>query len=235
MRRQAGGGIAGCGRGGWTHGLPRSRNPPSPDSRRIFAAVVSRDDGRSRPRPSARTPAGRSPVRSAASTSGSTAGRSRTPPSPRTSPSSTTRAGRRRAPAVAAACFRARLAGEPSPARGTDGPGPRRLPADCRRSRPPPGRRRSRRRTWPPSSPPTRAGAAAASSSTSSPSIAAAPPPRRVRNEVSARRHLPRASGTASTSLPPLSRIPRWSRPGTSNLRGRTLWQRPRSCCGRTP
>ena len=30
--------------------------------------------------------------------------------------------------AVAAACFRARLAGEPSPARGTDGPDPRRLP-----------------------------------------------------------------------------------------------------------
>ena len=39
------------------------------------------------------------------------------------------------ATAVAAACFRTRRPGRPSPAGGTDGPGPRRLPADGRQSR----------------------------------------------------------------------------------------------------
>ena len=119
---------------GWwrTHGLPRSRNPPSPDSRRIFATVVSRDDGRSRPRPSARTPAGRSPGRSAASTSGSTAGRSRTPPSPRTSPSSTTRAGRRRSPRRR---WPRRASGPASPAsRAPPGERTARVLAGCRRT-----------------------------------------------------------------------------------------------------
>ena len=55
-------------------------------------------------------------------------------------------------PRVAAACFRASLAGEPSPDRGTDGPGPRRLPADRRRFVAAAKRGRSGRRTAPPSS-----------------------------------------------------------------------------------
>ena len=103
---------------------------------------------------------------SAASTPSSTAGGLRTRPWPPNSPSSTTkgRAPASAAMAVAAACCRAGLAGEPSPAGGTDGPGPRRLPAD-RRPRPGaavrgrgPGRRPRHLAavlaTWPPSSPP---------------------------------------------------------------------------------
>ena len=84
-----------------------------------------------------RTPAGPTPARSTGSTLGSPAARSTTQPSPSTSPSSTTRGARRRAPrwlAVAAAGFRARLAGQPPrPARG---PPPRAAAARCRRLAP---------------------------------------------------------------------------------------------------
>ena len=77
--------------------------------------------------------------RSAASTPGSPAGRSRDATWPR-KPSAELR-DQDRAPvsaatAVAAARFRARFAGEPSPAGERTAPGPRRLPADRRRSRP---------------------------------------------------------------------------------------------------
>ena len=70
------------------------------------------------------------------------------------------------ATAVAAACFRARLAGRPSPGRGTDGPGP--SPATGGRPAVEAGGKRGRsgRRTSPPSSPPATSRASAAVAST---------------------------------------------------------------------
>ena len=62
---------------------------PAPDAAELEAPGADRRAASPRP-PSARTPAGPTPGRSAASTPGSTAGRSRTPPWPRTSASSTT-------------------------------------------------------------------------------------------------------------------------------------------------
>ena len=78
------------------------------------------------------------PGRSAGSTLGSTAAASRMRPSPLTSPNTTTRGEPRlgASTAVAAVCFRARLAREPSPAGGTHPLGPRWLPADRQRPRP---------------------------------------------------------------------------------------------------
>ena len=81
--------------------------------------------------------------------------------------------------AVAAACFRARLAHEPSPAGERTARVLGRLPADRRQTAAAGRRGGSGRRTWPPSSPPatSRGGAAAASSPTPSPASAAASTP----------------------------------------------------------
>ena len=79
-------GSNGC---GGEDGHPRPAPPrPSSNARRRTRAASRRP-------PSARTPAGPTPGRSAASTLGSPACRLRTRPSPRTTPTSTTRAGRR--------------------------------------------------------------------------------------------------------------------------------------------
>ena len=93
--------------------------------------------------------------RSVASTLGSTTGCSRTRPSPRTSPSSMTqgRAPASASTAVAAACLRARLAGEPSPAGEQTArragvaavDGRRGVSAELRGSAPPTDRRTRRR------------------------------------------------------------------------------------------
>ena len=76
--------------------------------------------------------------------------------------------------AVAAVCFRAKLAGQNRSRRRADGPSARRLPANCRRSGDEDKRGRSGSRTWRPCSPPATGlgDAGAVSSRTKSPSSA---------------------------------------------------------------
>ena len=93
-------------------------HPPGPTPKRPLSG------GRHRPRavwsrpPSARTPDGPTPARSGASTSGSTAASSTTWPSRRNLAElhDAGRASSSASMAVAAACFRAKLAGQPAPA-----------------------------------------------------------------------------------------------------------------------